>query len=165
MRRLTGQNWTQFCKTGTDLTCSYLQIALLDTILPIHDALQPTSEARSSETDARAHEPSISTSAKSSDFILSSHLHAPRLRLVYKPHVISVTLYHIPGFPEGWNRWRQYVSAEMTTSDALEQLMETLGVRKVIVQGTKTARVEYVLQVPGKDGAGELLLVAFNQPW
>lgn len=80
-----------------------------------------------------------------SDFLLTSHLHAPSLRLIYLPYELQVTFIHIPAFPEGWG-WRQWIGGETTVAEALEQLIETLGVRKVILHGAKTARVEYVLQ-------------------
>jgi hypothetical protein len=39
------------------------------------------------------------------------------------------------------------VAAEMTAGETVEAIVEELGVRKVVVQGHKTARVEYVVQI------------------
>ncbi|BGP44533.1 hypothetical protein JCM10450v2_000347 [Rhodotorula kratochvilovae] len=90
-------------------------------------------------------------SAQFSDFLLSGHLHAPALRLVFTPHVAELAFEQIPAFPEGW-RFRLFLAAETTAGEAVEALVEELGVRKIVVQGHKTARVEYCLQT--KDSAG-----------
>lgn len=83
-----------------------------------------------------------------SDFLLTSHLHAPSLRLVYLPHRTTLTFLHIPHFPEGW-QWTTFLGAELTAAEAIVQLIETLGVCKVALHGVKTAKVEYVLQTSG----------------
>lgn len=69
----------------------------------------------------------------------------PLLRLIYLPYKTHVELISIPGFTEGWI-WKTWLGAHVTATALIEQLVQTLGVRKVIVHGTKTARVEYVVQ-------------------
>lgn len=84
-----------------------------------------------------------------SDFVLTTHLHNPALRLVYLPYKIALTFLNIPHFPEHWE-WTTFVGADLTAAEALSQLIETLGVHKVALHGAKTARVEYVLQTADK---------------
>lgn len=45
-----------------------------------------------------------------------------------------------------------FLSAEMTAGETVEAIVEELGVRKVVIQGHKTARVEYVVQVIDSNG-------------
>ena len=84
-----------------------------------------------------------------SDFLLSQHLFAPSLRLVYLPYKLSLTFLTVPHFPERF-KWTTFLGAETTAVEALSQLIETLGVRKVALHGAKTAKVEYVLQMSGE---------------
>lgn len=92
-----------------------------------------------------------------SEFNLTRRLHSASLRLVYLEHGLEMEFRNIPGFPEGW-RWKRWIGAETTAGELVEGLIEELGVRKVILFGSKTARVDYVLQVAsGSGSAGELL--------
>lgn len=68
--------------------------------------------------------------------------------------MLELEFYNIPAFPEGF-LWRFWISAETTAAQAVETIVEELGVRKVVVHGTKTAKVEYVLQTVS-DGQGTL---------
>ena len=101
-------------------------------------------------------------STQFSDFLLSSHLHAPTLRLVFTPHLVALTFEHVPGFPEG-QHVRLFVGAETTAGEAVEALVEELAVKKFVVQGHKSARVEYCIQARNEDG-GASALPSFRSP-
>ncbi|GAA6035972.1 hypothetical protein JCM8097_005193 [Rhodosporidiobolus ruineniae] len=91
-----------------------------------------------------------------SAFALTSHLHAPSLRLVYLPQAATVTFEHVPGFPEGWT-WTVFLAAGQTAGEVVECIVDELGVKKVLAQGHKTARVEYVVQVRDSKGIPQVL--------
>lgn len=93
-----------------------------------------------------------------SDFSLSSHLHKPRLRLVCGAPGLSVRLQfaHIPEIYDGWDGRVFFLpgpwdgvgpaSGEGTrVSEVIEAICEELGIRRVVLQGSKSARVEYAL--------------------
>ncbi|KAI5476137.1 hypothetical protein MNV49_000407 [Pseudohyphozyma bogoriensis] len=104
-----------------------------------------------SQADARR-PPANTTNPQLSDFLLTGHLHSPLLRLVYLPsHVTTgVDFRNVPGFPDC--TWTQWAGAHSTVGELMESLVEELGIKKFLVQGTKTSRVEYCLQVAGADG-------------
>lgn len=78
--------------------------------------------------------------------MLTAHLHAPVLRLVYLPQALIVSLVDVPGFLEGEFTRKFWIGAEMSAKEVMDAVIEELGIRLVILQGVKTARVEYVLQ-------------------
>lgn len=93
-----------------------------------------------------------------SDFALSSHLHTPRLRLVCGAPGLAVRLRfaHVPEIYDGWDGRVFFVPAPWDgvgpasgsgtrVSEAVEAICEELGVRRVVLQGSKSARVEYAL--------------------
>jgi len=53
-----------------------------------------------------------------------------------------------------------FIAAEMTAGETVEAIVEELGVRKVVIQGHKTARVEYVVQIIDSNG-GEFAFLHF----
>ena len=160
-------------------------------------------------TNNTASHQSLGRSAAFSDFLLSSHLHKPRLRLIVNAPELCVRLRfaHVPEILEGWQRryWflpplgsgqeggsslgsgggatgvrraattagqgaiskgralaaLQGLGAGDTASrsasaapggtraeDLIEVVCEEMGVRRVVVQGAKSARVEYALAIP-----------------
>jgi hypothetical protein len=93
-----------------------------------------------------------------SDFILSSHLHTPRLRLVCGAPGLAVRLRfaHVPEVYDGWDGRVCFLPAAAdpaagatgsgsTASELVEAVCDELGVRRVVLQGSKSARVEYAL--------------------
>ncbi|PWN41049.1 hypothetical protein IE81DRAFT_315743 [Ceraceosorus guamensis] len=93
-----------------------------------------------------------------SDFALSSHLHAPRLRLVCGAPGLAVRIRfaHVPEIYDGWDGRVCFlpapaaletgsVGAGSTAADLLEAVCDELGIRRVVLQGSKSARVEYGL--------------------
>ncbi|BGP28584.1 hypothetical protein JCM10296v2_000320 [Rhodotorula toruloides] len=121
---------------------------LLDPALTVGEAL--------GTTPSTASPPDATQPEHFSDFLLSGHLHKPALRLVYVPHAVVFTFFHIPAFPEGW-RFRLFLTADMTAGETVEALIEELGVRKVVIQGHKSARVEYCLRTAGSGGAPDTI--------
>lgn len=97
--------------------------------------------------------PELNEAPRFSDFLQSQHLHAPTLRLIYRPNAVRFTFDNVPNFPEGWAGWTQYISADASVADIIEQLVDSVGATRVVVQGTKTSRVEYALQLRGEQGA------------
>lgn len=123
-------------------TDAWTSSGLLDPGVTVGEALErtPASPADAAQT------------AQFSDFLLSGHLHKPALRLVYVPQAAVFTFFHIPAFPEGW-QYRLFLTAGMTAGETVEALIEELGIRKVVVQGHKSARVEYCLRAGGSGGS------------
>ncbi|GAA6056774.1 hypothetical protein JCM3770_006127 [Rhodotorula araucariae] len=126
-----------------------------DGLLPPHLTIEAALGETASPPLTAPTRPSES-STQFSDFLLSGHLHAPALRLVFTPHVVEFTFEHIPAFPEGWH-FRLFLAAETTAGEAIEAIVEELGVRKVVVHGHKTARVEYCLQIKHDGGTPQTL--------
>lgn len=91
-----------------------------------------------------------------SDFVLTAHLHAPVLRLVYLPQALSISFVDIPGFSEGEFSRKFWIGAEMSAKEVMDAVVEELGIRLVILQGVKTARVEYVLHTQSSEGGRSL---------
>lgn len=99
----------------------------------------------------------LSSSTAFSDFLLSSHLHSPRLRLVCGAPGLRVRLRfgHIPEIYDGWDHRTLFLPADPTTpgasgigstvADAVEAICEEFGIRRVVLQGSKSARVVYAL--------------------
>ena len=81
-----------------------------------------------------------------SDFALTSHLHAPQLRLVYLPLCLLVTLTSIPDIPEGFE-YTCFIGAAMRPVEVLDHIIESLGIRRVVLHGAKNARIEYILKL------------------
>lgn len=102
-----------------------------------------------SSSDRRGPRPSVPPVRQFSDFHLTTHLHVPLLRLVYTPFQLQVTFTHMPGIPENF-RYTWFISARLTAADVLEAILDEFGVRKLVTQGSKSARVEYSLCVDGK---------------
>ncbi|TNY19577.1 hypothetical protein DMC30DRAFT_400040 [Rhodotorula diobovata] len=120
---------------------------LLSPELTVEEALALTGSAPPPPPPGPAspHASSNDNSTQFSDFLLSSHLHAPSLRLVFTPNLVEFTFEHIPGLPEGF-RFRLFLGAETTAGETVEALMEELGVAKFAIQGHKSARIEYCVQ-------------------
>lgn len=124
-------------------------------VLPLDTTVaQALSETNSTSTSAAPARPPPSN-RQFSDFVLTNHLHSASLRLVYLPFALDVCFQHIPGVREEWRR-RIWIGGEMTAGEVVEALVEEMGVRKVVVHGAKTARVEYVLQVAAASGGESL---------
>lgn len=105
----------------------------------------PTSPAATTRPPAPDHQ--------FSTFAVSSHLHAPSIRLVYLPLSIDVEIRAIPGLPDAGVRRRWWVGHGTSAGDVVEGLVECLGVRKVIIGG-KGGRLEFSLLV-GAESEGE----------
>ncbi|KAJ9477578.1 BNI1-related protein 1 [Pseudozyma hubeiensis] len=92
-----------------------------------------------------------------SDFLLSSHLHTPRLRLVCGAPGLRVRLRfgHVPEIYDGWDQRILFLPADAATpgasgigstvAEAVEAVCEEFGIRRVVLQGSKSARVVYAL--------------------
>lgn len=99
----------------------------------------------------------LSSPTAFSDFLLSSHLHTPRLRLVCGTPGLSLRLRfgHVPEIYDGWDQRTWYLPADATSQgatgvgstvgEAIEAVCEELGIRRVVLQGSKSARVVYAL--------------------
>ncbi|GEM06116.1 hypothetical protein Rt10032_c01g0133 [Rhodotorula toruloides] len=122
---------------------------LLDPALTVGEAL-----GMLGTTPSTASPPAATQPEQFSAFLLSGHLHKPALRLVFVPHAAVFNLYHVPGFPEGW-QFRLFLTADMTAGETVDALIEELGIRKVVAQGHKSARVEYCLRVARPGGTVE----------
>lgn len=96
-----------------------------------------------------------------SDFALSAHLHAPRLRLVCGAPGLCLRLafVHVPEIQDGWSNRLWFLPAPSDTdspaagtgslaSELIQAVIEELGIRKVVLQGSKSARVEYAIAMP-----------------
>ena len=81
-----------------------------------------------------------------SDFALTAHLQVPLIRLVYLPFQLEITFRHIPEIPEGFT-YPWFTARETTAADVVEGLLDEHGIRKLVTQGSKSARVEYTLTV------------------
>jgi len=130
----------------------------IDAETTIEEALASTGIESHQPTSSRPDQPQ----RQFSDFVLTQHLQSPSLRLCYLPNSVEVEFQHIPAFPEGW-KWKMFLSAEMTAGETVEAIVEELGVRKVVIQGHKTARVEYVVQVI--DSSGGEFFTFFTSSW
>jgi len=132
---------------GCKLIVPLTHAGLLSPELTVEEALALTGSAPPPPPPGPAspHASSNDNSTQFSDFLLSSHLHAPSLRLVFTPNLVEFTFEHIPGLPEGF-RFRLFLGAETTAGETVEALMEELGVAKFAIQGHKSARIEYCVQ-------------------
>lgn len=95
------------------------------------------------------------------------HLTAPTLRLVHLAQAADFLFENVLGVPDGSKRIL-YLAADTTASNAVEAIIEELGIRKVIVTGHRASRVEYCLQKATASGRQALppsaRLVAEFQP-
>ncbi|GAA5859773.1 hypothetical protein JCM1840_006447 [Sporobolomyces johnsonii] len=131
--------------------------ALGDGLLPPETTIEEALAAAGYETPSPHDSPRPDLGQRQfSDFVLTGHLHTPSLRLCFLPSSADVSFEHIPGFPEGW-QYRMFLSAEMSAIETVEAIVEELRVRKVVVHGHKTARVEYVVQVRDAQGVPQVL--------
>ncbi|GAA5889934.1 hypothetical protein JCM5296_003653 [Sporobolomyces johnsonii] len=131
--------------------------AMGDGLLPPETTIEEALAAAGYETPSPHDSPRPDLGQRQfSDFVLTGHLHTPSLRLCFLPSSADVSFEHIPGFPEGW-QYRLFLSAEMSAIETVEAIVEELSVRKVVVQGHKTARVEYVVQVRDAQGVPQVL--------
>lgn len=80
-------------------------------------------------------------------FAQTSHLQTPRLRLVCGAPGLSVRLQfaHVPEITDGWSRRLWFLSASSSAADVVDAVVEELGIRKIVLQGSKSARIEYAL--------------------
>lgn len=139
-------------------TDSRVCIGLIEPETTIQEALSTTGIEPNQSTSPRPDQPQ----RQFSDFVLTQHLQSPSLRLCYLPNSVEVEFQHIPGFPEGW-KWKMFIAAEMTAGETVEAIVEELGVRKVVIQGHKTARVEYVVQIIDSNGGEFRFLALFRR--
>uniref|UniRef100_V5E7I8 Uncharacterized protein n=1 Tax=Kalmanozyma brasiliensis (strain GHG001) TaxID=1365824 RepID=V5E7I8_KALBG len=99
----------------------------------------------------------LSSPTAFSDFLLSSHLHTPRLRLVCGAAGLRVRLRfgHVPEIYDGWDQRTFFLPADAKSPEAagvgslvtevVEAVCEEFGIRRVVLQGSKSARVVYAL--------------------
>lgn len=69
---------------------------------------------------------------------------ARSLRLVYTPNAVQITFVHVPHIPNGTTH-TLYLAADMTVADIIDVLVTEIGLRKVVLVGHKTSRVDYRL--------------------
>lgn len=74
------------------------------------------------------------------------HLVKPMLRLVHAGSAVRVTVHNVPGVPDGSDRV-VYLTSMMSTSYAIDCLIDEFGVRKVVVVGHRASRVHFALEV------------------
>jgi diaphanous 1 len=127
----------------------------LNTSEPGDETLKPSARK---PPHASANTRSVSAESGFSDFALSSHLHTPRLRLVCGAPGLSVRLRfaHVPEIYDGWDGRVYFLPAAWdgispasgvgtTVSEVVEAICEEFGIRRIILQGSKSARIEYAL--------------------
>lgn len=68
----------------------------------------------------------------------------PLLRLVYLPYRLHIHFQGIPDMPEGFTR-PLFVTGKMTSADTINSIVEEYGLWTVVTLGSKSARIEYVL--------------------
>lgn len=154
-------------KEWTQDELDHLGDGLLPLSTPIFPFLQALLTTDDKGTLPNSHKPlyaaskgqlDVFTQSGFSDFSLSSHLHTPRLRLVCGAPGLSVRLRfaHIPEIYDGWDGRVLFLPAPWDgigpasgagtrVSEVVEAVCEEMGVRRVILQGSKSARVEYAL--------------------
>lgn len=116
---------------------------LLSTVLP-----QPEEDASTNTSNVQ--ERQRPPSRNFSDFTLTAHLQVPLIRLVYLPYRVDIAFTHVPEIPEDFKlAW--YVGGHMTVAQTIDAVLDELGVRKIVTQGSKSARVEYQIAV-GSEG-------------
>lgn len=82
-----------------------------------------------------------------SDFLLTSYLHAPSLRLVYLPFCLEITLSHLPGpFPDT-AVITTFFTQHAAIHDVVEAILDEYHVPRRVQKGTKTAKPEFILSV------------------
>lgn len=133
----------------------HISTGLIDLSTPIISFLESLSSSSKTQDD-----PSSSTSIQPtpnlSDFLLSSHLHTPRLRLVSGSKNLKLRLRfaHVPDVEDGEELTWFLPSSESSSSsgasgrlssEIIESICNELGLRRVVLQGSKSARVEYAL--------------------
>ena len=89
-----------------------------------------------------------------SDFALTAHLQVPLVRLVFLPYRLNILFTHVPEIPEGF-QYPCFACWNTTAADIIEALLDELGIRKLVTQGSKSARVEYTLSV-GEHGQSQV---------
>jgi hypothetical protein len=80
-----------------------------------------------------------------SDFVKTSHLHSSALQLVYLPFKLSIEFLQTPGMNDG-TAFVTYFTVTMLVEELIESITDELGIPRVVVEGTKSARVQYDLQ-------------------
>lgn len=127
------------------------------------DGLLPLDQDILSHLRSQVHDPAKSSAF--SDFALSAHLHAPRLRLVCGAPGLCVRLafVHVPDIDDGWSQRLWFLPAPSDdatasgtgsfASEVIEAVIEEFGIRKVVLQGSKSARVEYAIAIPSANKA------------
>ncbi|PWZ03137.1 hypothetical protein BCV70DRAFT_12160 [Testicularia cyperi] len=116
---------------------------------------EPNKATESQPTTAQPQD--LSSPTAFSDFLLSSHLHTPRLRLVCGASGLRVRLRfgHVPEIYDGWDHRVWYLPADSSVpgatgvgssvAEVIEAVCEEFGIRRVVLQGSKSARVVYAL--------------------
>ncbi|CAO1622300.1 unnamed protein product [Parajaminaea phylloscopi] len=106
-----------------------------------------------------SHSGAYSTDSPSpgSDSFPSAHLLATRLKLVCGAPELALRLRfaHVPEIRDGWDTRLWFLPANavgFSVADLIEAVIEELGIRRVVLQGSKSARVEYALAVPSPGG-------------
>lgn len=119
--------------------------AILDMDTPLSTVL-PTKDDEDTRTSGNNNKGQRPPSRNFSDFTLTAHLQVPLIRLVYLPFAIEITLTHVPEIPEEF-RLMWYVGGHSTVAQVLDSVLDKLGIRKIVTQGSKSARVEYTIKV------------------
>lgn len=125
-------------------------LGLLDLSLPLLSHLSSLSNPSSTPTSAS---PDLTLPSPGfSDFLLSSHLHIPRLRLVNGSPSLKLSLLfaHVPEVEDGCSlTWFLPSSSDSIggrkSSEIVELICNEMGLRRTVLKGSKSARVEYSL--------------------
>ncbi|SNX82525.1 related to Diaphanous protein homolog 1 [Melanopsichium pennsylvanicum] len=135
--------------------------AIGDGLVPLRAGVFAFLRSLTNPTEQQQAEPhpaaDLSSPTAFSDFLLSSHLHTPRLRLVCGAPGLHVRLRfgHVPEIYDGWDQRTLFLPADAsiqgatgsgsTVAESVETICEEFGIRRVVLQGSKSARVVYAL--------------------
>jgi hypothetical protein len=117
--------------------------------MPLSDVLLNKQDDNASMPSTSNNERQRPPSRKFSDFTLTAHLQVPLIRLVYLPFRLEITLTHVPEIPENFKLvW--FTGGNTTAAQAIDAVLDELGIRKIVTQGSKSARVEYSISANGE---------------
>lgn len=116
--------------------------AILNMDMALSDALPTKEDDDASIASTSTKDRPRSPSRNFSDFTLTAHLQVPLIRLVYLPFRLEITLTHVPEIPENFKLvW--YTGGNTTAAQVIDAVLDELGIRKIVTQGSKSARVVY----------------------
>jgi diaphanous 1 len=117
--------------------CTSSASGLLDETAKVAPLVQTTSNSESSDPSRQRH---------FSAFALTSHLHAPVLRLVslHPSLSVAISFLRVPEIHDGFT-WVCYLSTAITVREVVEYILDTLGLTRSL-PGPGGAVIQYVLE-------------------